>query len=72
MATKQICMSFHGTKSLSMLRYAVDLAMDELHNQVATCPNVIEYAADIEAAETERAYFERLLARIDRRLGVAK
>lgn len=39
-------MEFTG-KNLEIVRHALDLAKDELHNQIATCPDVVEYAEDI-------------------------
>lgn len=55
------------TKSnLAMVRRAIDLAIGELHNQIATCPDVITYGADIDELKQEQAAFARLLARIDR------
>lgn len=57
-------MQFTG-KNLEMVRRGVDLALSELYNQIATCPDVIECADDIEELEAETVQFERLLARID-------
>lgn len=71
--TRQLCMSFHGTVLITRLRRAVDLACDEIHNQIATCPDRVEYEADIEELEQELADMRKLSARIGRKLdsGVA-
>ncbi len=58
-------MQFTG-KNLELIRRGVDLAIDEIHNQIATCPDVFEYADDIEELEQEKETFRRLLARIDK------
>lgn len=61
--------AFSGA-SLAAVKYGLELACAELHNQIATCPDIVAYAEDIEAAESEQAYFQRLITRIDRKLGV--
>lgn len=58
-------MHFTGA-NLARVRRGIDLAVDELHNQIATCPDVVRHAAEIEELEAEKAEFKRLLARIDR------
>lgn len=60
-------MDFTG-KNLEMVRRGIDLAIDELHNQIATCPDVNEYAEDLAELRAEQRKFQRLLARIDRAL----
>lgn len=67
MEFRMASMSFTG-KSLGMVRRGVDLALGELHNQIATCPDVSAHADDIEELELEKAKFQKLLARIDRAL----
>lgn len=57
-------MKFSG-KNLEMVRRGVDLAIDELHNQIATCPDVFEYADELDDLEKEKAKFEKLRDRID-------
>lgn len=59
-------MQFTG-RNLQLIRDALDLAHAELHNQIATCPDVLLYEEDIEAIEAEQARLMRLMARIDRR-----
>jgi ethanolamine utilization microcompartment shell protein EutL len=51
--------------NLKMVRRGIDLAVDEIHNQIATCPDVNRHAAEIEELEAEQEKFKRLLARID-------
>lgn len=46
-------MQFTG-KNLTLLYFALGLAIDELHNQVATCPNVHEYVEHIEGLNKEK------------------
>lgn len=60
-------MIFTG-KNLLMVKRGIALALDEIHNQIATCPDVIRYEDDIVELEAEKARFERLLARVDRAL----
>lgn len=48
-----------------MVHWGIELAIAELHNQIATCPDVIEYADDIARIERHQAKFERLLKRIE-------
>ena len=52
--------------NLILVRDAVKLSIAELHNQIATCPDVYEYAEDIEAIEAEKAKNEKLLAMIEK------
>lgn len=65
---KQPCISFHGAIAIGRLRRAVDLACDEIHNQIATAPDVAMYAEDIEELEHERRVFVKLRAKLDRKL----
>lgn len=57
-------MIFTG-KNLRMIRTAVTLALGEVHNQIATCPDVNQYADDIAALEAERDKLEKLRDRMD-------
>lgn len=52
-------------KNLRLVRNALDLADAELHNMIATCPDVIEYAEDIEDYERQREELSRFMAKID-------
>lgn len=58
-------MQFTG-KNLATVYRALELALGELHNQIATCPDVVLYASDIEELEKEQDVIERLMVRIDR------
>ncbi len=58
-------MKFTG-KNLEMVLRGISLAIDELHNQIATCPDINEYADDLAELRAEQRKFQRLLARIDR------
>lgn len=60
-------MKFSGN-SLVMVHRAVELAIAELHTQIASCPDVFEYADEIAELECERARFENLLGRIEAKL----
>jgi hypothetical protein len=62
-------MKFTGS-NLHLIRTAVSLALDELHNQIGTCPDVVEYEGEIALLELDLATFRKLLARID--TGIAK
>lgn len=58
-------MHFTGA-NLARVRRGVDLAVDELHNQIATCPDVVRYEDDIAELHAEKVEFQRLLVRIDK------
>ena len=64
-------MTFSGA-SLQMVRYGLGLAIDELHNQIATCPDVNHYGADIDACEAEIVILEHMCKRVDKKLEGAK
>jgi len=53
-------------RNLQLARDGVSLGIDELHNQVATCPDVDYYAAHLDEIEAEMEQMKRLLARMDR------
>lgn len=57
-------MKFTG-KNLVMIQRGIDLVLSELQNQIGTCPDVVEYADDIEQLEAEIAQFQRLANRVD-------
>ena len=57
-------MNFTG-KNLELVREAVELAIREVHNQIATCPNVYEFSEEIEDLEEQKAKLEKLLARME-------
>lgn len=56
--------------NLKRIRDAIDLAMAELHNQIATCPDVVLYATDIDELEAEKAQLQKLAKRMD--IAIAK
>lgn len=55
-------------RNLELVQNALELADQELHNQIATCPNVVDYASDIEAIEEEQTKLRRLLERVNKAL----
>ena len=60
-------MSFSG-KSLARIRRALDLAHDELHNLIATCPDPAMYEEELEEYEDEQRQLKNLMLRIDNKL----
>lgn len=58
-------MRFTG-KNLTLVCDGLCLAVAELHNQIATCPNAIEYAEDLDELEADIVKFQKLIARIER------
>lgn len=60
-------MKFTGN-NLLRIRMAVVWALSDLHSQIGSCPDVFEYAEDIEELEAEIAQLEKLKARIERAL----
>lgn len=67
MNSKRISMSFSGD-NLQTIRCAVELAIEAVHMHIASCPNVEEYAEDIEVLEQDKQVFKDLLLRIDKKL----
>ena len=59
-------MNFTG-KNLVLVRDGLRYALAEIHNQIATCPNVDQYADEIEELEAEHEKIKKLLARIHAR-----
>ena len=51
-------------RDIELLLQVFDLADAELHNRIATCPDVIEYAEDIVEIESYRVRLKRLAANI--------
>jgi len=60
-------MIFTG-KNLQLVRDAIDGAIANIGYHIGSCPDVFEYAEDIEMYEQEKLKLERLMARIDRAL----
>ena len=67
MKSKRISMSFSGD-NLQTIRYAVELAIEAVHMNIASCPDVEEYTEDIEVLEKDKQVFKDLLLRIDKKL----
>lgn len=67
MNSKRISMSFSGD-NLHTIRCAVELAIEAVHMHIASCPDVEEYAEDIEVLEQDKQVFKCLLLRIDKKL----
>lgn len=61
-------MSFSG-KSLETVGNALKLAIDEVHNQIATCPDPAKYWEDIETLREEQDQLEKLMIRVYQKLG---
>lgn len=61
-------MQFTG-RNLALVRQALDLAVADVHNEIATCPDIDddEYAEHLAALTTQHAEIQRLIDRIDRR-----
>jgi hypothetical protein len=53
-------------KNLALARRGVDLALDELHYQVATCPDVCAWATELDALEDEVLAFKSLARLMDK------
>lgn len=61
-------MSFSG-RSLEVVGNALKLAIDEVHNQIATCPDRAKYWEDIEVLREEQDELEKLRNRVYKKLG---
>jgi len=57
------------THETTVVERALELALTELHNLIATCPNVHEYADDIAAIRDEIEQTVELLTRTRNHLG---
>ena len=53
-------------KNLVFVRGAIDLAIAEVHNQIATCPDVFEYEEDLDELNKDKERLEKFVARIDK------
>ncbi len=67
MKSKRISMTFSGD-NLQTIRCAVELAIEAVHMHIASCPDVEEYAEDIEMLKQDKQVFKDLLLRIDKKL----
>jgi hypothetical protein len=54
--------------NLIVVRQALARALDDAHNETASCPDVDMYADEISDLERERADYARLLKRVDKAL----
>lgn len=53
-------------KSLELVSRACELALQELQNEVGSCPNVYEHADHLEEIEQEEDEIKKFKARVDR------
>jgi hypothetical protein len=51
-------------KNLLLVQRALDWALDELHNQIATCPDTVEYADDIDVIDRDKIAIYKLLSKV--------
>jgi hypothetical protein len=61
-------MRFTG-KNLELVFRALHHAIGDVNMHIGSCPDVIEYADDIEQLERERDEYVLLLLRVEKRLG---
>jgi len=54
--------------NLERIREGITLAIAELRNQIATCPDIHAYGRELEELDDEVECYEQLLTRIDRGL----
>ncbi|MCR5894485.1 MULTISPECIES: hypothetical protein [Burkholderia] len=57
-------MNFTG-KNLQLVRDAIDGAISDIQSQIGSCPDVNEYATELDDLEDQKAEFERLRNRVD-------
>lgn len=50
-------------KNLQLVIEGLEGAIADIHNSIATCPDVIEFAERIEELETQQREFQQLLNR---------
>ena len=48
-------------KNLEIIHYSLQLALDEVHNQIATCPDHIEYAEDLNKLDRTMEKIRKLM-----------
>ena len=60
-------MTFTGI-NLILVRQALALAIEHTHNEIAMCSDTELWADEIEELEQDKASYEKLLARVDRKL----
>lgn len=55
-------------RKLQIVRNALELALGEVHNQIATCPDVFLYGAEIDELNATKVRLERFAMRVDKAL----
>lgn len=60
-------MTFTGY-NLILVRQALGRAIDDIHTEIASCPDVDLYADEIDDLERDKADYERLIKRVDKAL----
>jgi len=63
-------MTFTGY-NLCLVRQALARALDDVHNEIAICPDRDMYHEEIEDLEHESADYARLLKRVDKAMAKA-
>ena len=51
-------------KNLELVAQGLQLGVDELHNQIAMCPDVNMFAAELDAIEEQKTVLSKLLDRV--------
>jgi hypothetical protein len=67
MKSKRISMTFSGD-DLQTVYIAVDLAVKTVKQHMTSCPDVVEYAEELEQLEQSVECFTSLLERMDKKL----
>lgn len=58
-------MQFTGTNLLLIETALID-ALDNIHNEIATCPDVFEFALSLEHLDRVEILYKRLLSRVQK------
>ena len=67
MKSKRISMTFSGD-DLQTVYIAIDLAVKTVKQNMASCPDVVEYIEELEQLEQSVECFTSLLERMDKKL----
>lgn len=59
-------MNFTG-KNLALVHAGLIHALCDIRNEIATCPDVLEYADDLDDLDAEALQFQRLISRIEKK-----
>lgn len=62
-------MKFTG-RNLQLVRSALDLSLDDIRNQIVTCPDPGAYPAELAELEAMEAEVKSLLKKVDQARGV--